>query len=73
VDCSRANEALAVCIDPKAERVSFGGAYVASPGATAAQSSCVVENPLTMDCTCPTGATAQTLPIAGFELVMCSL
>jgi hypothetical protein len=55
------NNNVDFCWSPTAALVSFGGAYQVSDNMVYGTSGCVVKNPATQACTCPTGTTAVAL------------
>jgi hypothetical protein len=52
---------IGLCWDPTATRTAFGGAYQTSTGGFLNNTTCVVKNPATNDCTCPAGTTAASI------------
>ncbi|MGH7438928.1 MAG: hypothetical protein ACRENE_24845 [Polyangiaceae bacterium] len=52
------NDNVTFCYNPAAPRASFGGAYQMSDNTSYGTSGCVVTNPATSACSCPSGTTA---------------
>jgi hypothetical protein len=55
------NNNVAFCYNPTATLASFGGAYQVSDNTSYGNGGCVVSNPATNACSCPSGTTAVSI------------